>query len=221
MSQAVPATSSLDFLIEYVGSRKGLFGGSKEFKDLADPFAAYLTELRATRENRDDVRIAAKTASARLNVEDVGWDFVVGQIGAVSKARPAPDVEAPFEKHFPDMKPGDAKSLGPGKAKIFGETLVGRLKTFAVATLAPFIAPLEAANMAITDAAAARTTAFVNAANLDGPRVLAVEKVNALIDVTEAQILQRKPGRHDLVRAYLSWKDDEPKKEDNGEPGPS
>lgn len=218
MPQNVKDTSSIDTLIEYAGTRVGAFAGSKEFNDLAPPFESLLPKLRKKRDERDDVRIARRIATVRYQVEDVSWDFLVKKIGALAKVQHSPDAPAPIEKLFGDTKPSDATDLGPAKAVVFGRTLVQDIQTLGISSLAGLAVELEFANGALEKAAADRTAAVIAEAALDAVRVMLVEEVNALIDRTEAEILKRRPGRHDLARAYLNPNDPEPKKK--SEPAP-
>lgn len=211
MSVTIPESSSLDSLLEYVGSRKALFLGSKELGDLAGPFGDLLVKLRAKRDERDDVRIARRTASARVKVEDAEWDFTVGQIGALARMKPSPQEDSPLARLFPAVSPSGARQLGPSKATILGAGLVQDIRTLNLVHLLPYADRLEAHNRALELASAARTKAIVDEAGLDAVRVGLVLETGALADVVEAQLLGRLPGRHDLVSAYLSPRDDAPK----------
>jgi len=205
MSYTLDPKSSIEALLDYVAGAAAAVQALPATAHLVEPFLVVRKDLQDARDKRDEARFAHKCASAVVRVHDALWDEAILTLSGEAFLAAGKDAKAsPYAPLFGTMKASEAQELGPAKALVFGGSVVSKARELAHPRLEAATAALAKAGQDLQQAASARDTAREQAELHELRRSRLVYGVEIAVAHCEVEILQRFPGRRDLVRAMLA-----------------
>lgn len=204
MSYKQPGNASLETLIDYaVGVRAGL-KADEGFQALAASWDGTVKTLLDHRTSRDLARWALMESQRRVDVRRALFD-AVGDLSVRTFLEAGKSAKAsPYADLFGTVPANALRSLGPTKATAAVVTLLTKAKVLAIPAMQASLAAVEKATEALTVPDAEPTKARDGALTHDVVRGQDVALVEEFTAKTEANILQKVPGRKDLVQAFLA-----------------
>lgn len=205
MSYQQPDTASFELLIDHAVGVGAALAAHEAFADLAPAWNDLRDQLLAGRQARDEARWALLGAQRKVDVRDALWDASVGDLSgraflAAGKRADAP----PYSDLFGPLVANDLKALGPARAVAAAGVILAKGNELNHADLSAPLATLGTATTALQSADSERTTLREATLTLDIVRQRALSAVEQATAQCEIAILQRAPGRADLVRAFLA-----------------
>lgn len=205
MSYRMPASASLDHLIDHAVGVIAAVQATDEFSGNAQMWLDLRAKLLAARDHRDGLRWALAGAQRKVDYRDVRWDAAILDLSGRAFLAAGKDAAAsPYADLFGAISGAGLRNLGPVRATAAAQVILTKGAALDHPDLKDSLATLAAATHALQAADEERTLQRNQVLALDIARAQLVDAVEHATAATEVAILTQAPGRRDLVRALLA-----------------
>ncbi|MBI2567864.1 MAG: hypothetical protein HYV63_12605 [Candidatus Schekmanbacteria bacterium] len=169
-----------------------------------EPWTRQRQELRAERDARDEARFQRARKGAAVHVADTVHDAASKHFaGVVLLASGRSTSESPYRDLYGTAAAGEVNRLGADREVTASRVIVEKARALGNPAIGEALAAYAAATERLERAAAEREGAEVALRPFEIRRVEMVEKIERLIEKTEARLRSSFPGNTALVRAVL------------------